>query len=188
MSDTTKLHLGPCNVYLKEGGADVNIGYVLDGVTVDIETAVVDLNASQLGTTPADKIVTGVKVSIKVPFAEISLENFKRAIASAATQVDTVDPLKRKLTVSPAAGQSLRAMAKKLTIKPIDGGVETTNKERWIIAPLASPDGSTVAIAFGNGEQQNVEANFYCFPDTANGNVCLTMGDETASGAAIPNV
>jgi len=179
--DSTALKLGPCNVYLYEGSADVNIGYVDDGVIVNIETSTVDLTASQLGTTPIDKVVTGVTVSITVPFKEILLENFQRAIANTDLIVDGTTPTKRRLEILPKAGLSLLSTAKKLTIKPIDGGVETTDKERWIVAPLAAPDGSTVSIAFGNTDQQMIEANFYCFPDSANGNRCLYLGDSTAT-------
>ena len=181
--DTTKLKIGPANVYLEEGGVDVNIGFTNGQITFESEVQTIDLVADQLGTTPIDKIVTGASVMITVPLAEISLESFKRAMATAKTFVDDVDDTKRRLEIHPNAGQSLRALSKKLTIKPIDGGAETTNKERWIIAPIASPDATTVSIAFGNSDQQGIEAKFVCFPDVDNGNRMVYMGDETADDA-----
>jgi hypothetical protein len=165
---------------------DTFIGGTDDGTEVSVKTDSIALTVSQLGTTPADKVVTGVEVMVKVVLKEIKLESFKRAIASATTIVDDSAPTHRRLEIVPKPGLSLRSIAKRLTIKPILGAVETTDKEAWIVAPIAAPDATTVKVAFSNTAQRVIEANFYCFPDTANANRCLFMGDESAADVTTP--
>ncbi len=183
--DATKLEVGPANVYIWEGAtpAAVNVGYIDEDLEVSIASQTTDLTGAQAGTTPLNKVVTGVEVTIAFTFREMDLINWRRAIANAIAVADTGTPTDRRIDIAPRAGLSMRTLAKKLEIRPLIGGVETADDEKIIIAPLAAPSGDTVALSFGNTNQRGLRATFYCFPDPANGDRCLFIGDDTATGA-----
>lgn len=175
--DIAKLETGPCNVYLD----DVDVGALDDGVTVEVTSETTDLTASQFGTTPINKVITGVSVKVSFAMKEVSLDSFRAAISNSdAIVTDAVDPTKKKLQITPKAGTDLRSIASKLVLKPIIGGVETADANKFYTAPVAAPDAGTVSIAFGNTEQRKINATFICFPDPLTNEV-LILGDETAA-------
>lgn len=70
--DRTKLEAGPANVLF--GG--VSLGYLGDALSLNIDTTVVELMGAQAGATPLDAIVSGGKIIVEVPLAEISVTKF----------------------------------------------------------------------------------------------------------------
>jgi len=173
--DATKLEVGPANVYLDETG-DQLLGYMGDDLTVTMGTEAVALTGAQKGTSPLDKVVTGGSFKVSVPFKEISLQNFARAFPNCqlvGTSPQRVDFVNR-------VGLSLRSLAKKLTIKKIIGGVESTNKKDILIIPLASPVDAEVSVTYSPTEQRVINASFEAWPDDTTGRWAY-MGDELAS-------
>lgn len=174
--DAQKLEVGPANVYLEEESVDVLLGFMGDDLSVQMSTEAVALTGAQTGTVPQDKVITGGTFTITVPFKEISLENFARAfpnsdLSAGGTRVD----------FKPKVGQSMRALAKKLTLKKIIGGVESALTKDHLVIPYASPSDAEVTVTFSPTEQRIVNATFEAWPDAANGNRWAFMGDELGS-------
>ena len=178
MPDSTKLEVGPCNVYLYEGAQDVDLGYMGDALVVAMSTEAVPLTGAQKGTVPLDKVVTGGSFRVTVPFKEIKPKNFSRAFPNAVF-VGTEGAVER-VDFKPRVGLSLRAQAKKLTLKKIIGGVESTSKSDHIVIPLASAVDAEVSVTFSPTEQRVINATFEAWPDDATGRWAY-MGDELAS-------
>jgi len=78
--DRTKLEAGPANV-LFDG---ISLGYLGDGLVLNIDTSVTELKGAQAGDTPLDAIISGGKVMIEVPLAEISVTKFAKGLANSA--------------------------------------------------------------------------------------------------------
>jgi hypothetical protein len=70
-SSTENVKLGVCTV-LFDG---VNLGYTKGGVEVSVETTTHEVTVDQFGETPIGELITGRKVSAKVPLAETTLDN-----------------------------------------------------------------------------------------------------------------
>jgi len=76
--DRTKLEAGPANV-LFDG---ISLGYLGEALSLNIDTSVVELKGAQAGDTPLDAIVSGGKIMIEVPLAEISVTKFAKGIVN----------------------------------------------------------------------------------------------------------
>lgn len=68
---TENVKLGVCNV-LFDG---VNLGYTKGGVEVEVTTSTHEVTVDQFGETPIAELITGRKVTAKVPLAETTLDN-----------------------------------------------------------------------------------------------------------------
>lgn len=178
------LRLGPANIYLFENSADVNIGYV-DSVEISVTPQVANLMGGQAGTTPVDKVITGVEGKVSFNIQQIELSGWRRALLGVAQAFQGVTtPANKRLEIQSKAGQSLRALAKKMTIKPIYGGLETTNVEEIIVVPFASPDADTVNLILSASTQEMIKATYYMFPDSTKRNRILYFGDDTSDTSA----
>ena len=174
MSDSANLVLGPANVYLEEDGSDVDLGYLGD-VSVKFSTEASPLTASQTGTSPLDKVMTGGSAQVLVAFKELTLENFARAFPGATLTADghRVDFINK-------VGLSLRSLAKQLTVKRLVGGVESTLSKDWFIFPEASPVEGEITLAYSATDQQTLAVTFEAWPDDSTGRWGFA-GDELAS-------
>lgn len=157
---------------------NTHVGGLIDGVTLTEDTSVLAVVVDELGTSVVDEIVTGKSATVKFRFREIRLENFKRAMAEATNII--VNVAKRRFESTTSAGLSLRSLAKELTIKPIIGNVETTDLEKIIVIPFASPSAETRNFVFAVSENRAIDAVFRAFPDPANRNRLWYAGDRTA--------
>jgi hypothetical protein len=182
--NSANLMSGPAIIYIDESG-DVDFGFTKGPLKLDVTAQVLNLMADQLGTTPANKIITGIEAKVTIPLAEYTLVNIKRSFANAVPLQDDVTSPRRTRRSSSARRKVASLAAKKITIKPIDPitAIETTNKDLWITIPLASPDETTIGLELGTESQRVINATFYCFPDTANSNRVLYFGDGTAVDA-----
>lgn len=70
-SSTENVKLGVCNV-LFDG---VDLGYTKGGVEVEVSTSTHEVTVDQFGDTPIGELITGRKVTVKVPLAETTLDN-----------------------------------------------------------------------------------------------------------------
>ncbi len=174
MPDSDNLELGPCNIYLEEDGADVDVGY-LGNVTVEFVSEGSGLTASQLGTTEIDNVLTGGNVQVAIEFKEITLANFARAFPHAVLTGDgnRVDFINR-------VGLSLRSLAKKLTLKKIIGGVESALTKDILVIPEASPIPGSISLAYNASDQRVLAATFKAWPNDTTKRWGY-FGDELAS-------
>lgn len=174
MPSRENMELGPCNVYLEEEGVDVNVGY-LGNVTLNLGSEAAPLTASQRGTSPVDKIVTGGGVQLVLEFKEITFPNLVRAYPHAVMTADgnRIDFINR-------VGLSLRSLAKKLTLKRIVAGVESPLKKNHLVIPEASPAEGEISLAYNAEDQRVIAVPFEAWPNDTTGRWCY-FGDELAS-------
>lgn len=167
------LEVGPANVYYD----GVLLGFMGEELAVTIATEATPLTGAQTGTIPQDKVVSGGSFRITVPFKEISLENFARAIPNAVLITGATSG--QRLEFRSRVGQSLRALAKPLQIKKILGGVESTQTRDHLTIPLASPVDGEVTIPFHPTEQRVITATFEAWPDPNQNHRWAYWGDST---------
>src|SRR5690606_1501573 len=116
-----KIKLGPARVTFDFGGTEpIVFEQTQGGVVLTYEETTRDVNIDQLGTTPADVIITGRTASVAVPIAERDLAKLARIIPGATLVVDGADPTKRRVDVSAATVQRLFQYAKKVKVEPLD--------------------------------------------------------------------
>src|SRR4051812_18546348 len=105
--DSTKLRLGPCNIYIEEGAspAYVNIGYV-DEVSIDITPHMQALTGGQAGTTPIDEVVTGVEGFVSFSAQQIDLLTWRRSLLGVQQSFQGVTtPANHRTEIVTNAGQ-----------------------------------------------------------------------------------
>jgi len=175
MPDSTNLELGPCNIYLEESAADVNVGY-LGNVTLALASEASPLTGAQKGTSPLDKILTGGGVKVTIEFKEMTLANFARAFPHAVLLSQGGSRVDFKNRV----GLSLRSLAKKLTLKKIVGGTESALTKDRLIIPEASPVEGELSVSFTPTDQRVLSAVFEAWPNDTTGRWGY-FGDELAS-------
>lgn len=181
--DNSYLELGSANVYVDEGAGDIFVGGT-SGIDVEVKEEWADLETDQAGV--GNRVLVNQDFNVSFNLREIKLEQWRRVLASVKAIKDDADSAKRRLEFRKVSGIDQLSLAHKITIKPIIGGVETTNKEKIIVIPFAAPFADTVKWSYAAKTQREVPARFACLPDAANNNRCLYMGDETAVDATTP--
>lgn len=156
-------------------GTPVDVGALGEGLQVVVGTAAQELTAAQTGNVAQDEVVTGGQVTFTVPFKEMVFENFARAIPNARV-IEGADG-KRRLDFVVRVGESRRQFATRLELRPMIGGVETTDPNEIYIVPLATAVAADVTIPFSPTAQQEMSATFRAWPD-ANGR-WMFKGSET---------
>jgi hypothetical protein len=169
--NANNLEVGPANVYFD----DVLLGYMGDTLALLISTEVVPLTGAQAGTSPINKVVSGGNVTVRVPFKEVTMQNFARAIPNAVLVTGATSGT--RLDIKNRVGFLLRSLAKKLVIKKIIAGQETTDPAHIIVIPEATPAESEITFPFSPTEQRILEVTFQAWPDGTTGRWAF-MGDE----------
>lgn len=152
--DRTALEAGPGRVTF--GGT--SLGYLGDALMLNIDTQVVDLHGGEAGTTPLDSIVTGGKITVDVPLAEISVTKFATGVLN-STLVGSL------LTFTNRVGLSARSLQQELRIIKIKSGIPSVDPNDIFIFPFASPAASTVKIPFHPSQQRLIVVTFNIWPD-----------------------
>lgn len=165
--------------------ADVNLGYLDEGLEVSAESGdSVEMKGSQAGTTILGRVLSGLgQVLVKAELKQISVENIKRAFPNSGAV--TISTTKKGIAIKPRAGFDMVASSTPLIVKPILNGIEVTDKNKWVFAPLACPTGAGFSLAFNNADQRKFTAEFECYPDILNvteADVTLIFGDPTLWG------
>jgi hypothetical protein len=181
----SKLRLGPANIYLTENAVSTYVGGTAQ-IDITVKQTWADLMCDQLGTQAANKVLVGVEAYCEFVFREIDLKNFSRALAATKSYIDDVDASKRRVEVYPRVGIDLATLARTMVIKPLVGGVETTDKEQWITADKAAPDTETAKWAYAASGQRDIPARFYFMPDGANNNRLFYMGEPVITDSSAP--
>jgi hypothetical protein len=151
------------------GGSDtavaVDIGALGDDVQVAVGTEAGVLTAAQTGTIPQKKVVSGGRFQITIPFKQMSLANWQRAFPNSVLFDDGNG--KQKLAFRSRVGLDLRSIAKKLEIRKVTGGVESTAPKDILIVYEASPVDGDVLVPYQPTEQRVITATFEAWPDSA---------------------
>ena len=130
----------------------------LANLKLKIDPKGIVLKAGQTGEIEWDEIDSGMVVSLSLEIQDITFANFARAYPGSSIEGDT-------LVVQANVGSGRRAAAAPLIIKPIVGGVETTDNQFWTTVPLAAIGaGNASEIGYNDGQQQRIMANYKVFP------------------------
>lgn len=172
------LELGPCQVLYGTAGAEVSMGKTEGGVIVTFNKDTVPLYSDQEGTAPEDEIVVGQGATIKVPLAEITLDNYATALGQTKTQNGS----DYGVAGANLVGTSLRAAGQSLLLKKYVDGAVSALTENWIRFLIASPSGTPVEVGFSKDSQRILEITFVAFRDVSTGHLYY-IGDETAAAS-----
>jgi hypothetical protein len=187
--DSTKLELGPANVYLSSvlsdslsppGTGDAtmeHLGYMGDDMQIAVSAEAIPLTGAQAGTTPLSKVISGGTFKVTLPFKEITLANFARAFPNALRFTTGGDKVEFRIRT----GLNMRTNARKMIIKKVIGGIESTLTSDIFVIPFVAPVEAEVIIPFSPTEQRVIAATFEAWPDGNNNNRWAFVGDSAAS-------
>lgn len=177
------LQMGPANLYY--GSTSIHLGFC-DNVKIKIEKKTSEMKGGQYGDSVVDHRVSGFDARIMADLQQVTLEMLQRALLGITQSfVDDTTATKRRLEFQARIGQSLRALATSIVVKPIDGGAETTDKERWVMGDICVPVGA-VELSYKATEQQKISTEWFAYADPAKRGRALYMGDDTAIDTTSP--
>ena len=168
------LELGPCQVLFGTKDAETDLGRTEGGVVATFATDVADLVSDQYGTAPEDQVVTGQKVTIECPLANITLAN----LAIALNQTEKAIGADSGVAGGNIVGTKLSTKANSLLLKKYVNGAASTDSQDYVRFPEAAPQGN-FDYSFTKDNQRIVKITFTCFPD--DDDYLYYLGDETAS-------
>jgi len=167
------IKLGPCKVTFDVGGTKpIVFEQTQGGVVLTYEETTRDINVDQLGTSPADVIITGRTATIAVPIVEFDLEKLSAIIPGAKL---VVDGDKKRVDVSAAKVERLFKYAKKVQLEPLDSGA--TAEDTVTLYKAAAQTNLNYTYSYDNELITNV--TFRAFEDAENG--LISFGDPTAT-------
>ncbi|MBA8881728.1 hypothetical protein [Phyllobacterium myrsinacearum] len=168
-SSTENVKLGVCTVLFNAE----DLGFTKGGVEVEVTTDTHEVTVDQFGDTPIDELVTGRKVTVKVPLAETTLDNLVRIMPGATLIVDGTDPKKRQVVVDTGVSISLLSIAKKLVLRPKG----TTGEEDFTI--FKAMTAGAISFAYQSDTERVFNVSFKGYAD-ATGKL-FALGDTTAA-------
>lgn len=146
MADATKVKLGTCNIIAN--GTDV--GHSAGGCEGSYEPTYTDITVDMYGSTPVNKVLTGEKMTAKVPFAESTLANLLLAIPQGTASAT-------KLTIGSKAGKLASADAISLVLHPQANAAGDRSEDFVILKAVAS---SPVMLPYKNEGARVFEVTF----------------------------
>lgn len=167
--DITNVKLGACSVLFN----GVDLGHTKGGVEVSYEPVYQDLSVDKFGETVIDKVLTGEKLTAKVPLAELTIANLKVSMP----QTTFGGAGNARVTMGKSAGAKQSAVASELVLHPLSEG---TRKHDIVFYKAVVS--SQIVISRKNDEQTVVEVEFTALLDEskADGNYLGLIGDSTA--------
>lgn len=176
--DAEKIKLGPCKVTFDFGGTKpVIFEQTQGGVVLTYEETTRDINVDQLGTSPADVIITGRTATIAIPIVEYDLEKLASIIPGAKLVTDATDPSKKRVDINALKVERLFKYAKKVKLEPLDS--DATESDTVILHKAAASTNLNYTYSYDNELVTNT--TFRAFPDE-DGEL-ISFGDPSAIGA-----
>lgn len=152
----TNLDIGPC-IVTYDG---VDLGGTLDNVVISIKKPKANLLSDQTGSTPLDKAVTGVEITVATSLAESRVkENWKVAFPHA--DLVTVGPQKY-IQWNNTVAQRDYTLAKVLILHPMVEDVTTFDFDHYFWKALATEEST---FTLGYGEQYKLNLVWTIYPD-----------------------
>ncbi len=174
-ANAEKISLGPCRVTFDfDGAAPVVMEQTQGGVTLTYEETTRDINIDQLGSTPADVIITGRTATVEVPMVERDLEKLSKLIPGATLVVDATDPTKKRVDIKATIVQRLFPFAKKLKIEPLDSYAKADD---IVVLHKAGPQ-SNLSYSYTYDNELVTNITFRGFP--AEDGLLISFGDPEA--------
>lgn len=168
MADVTNVQVGVCSV--SYNGYD--LGHTKGGVEVSYEPVYHDVMVDKYGETVVEKILTGEKLTAKIPLAEFTLSNLDKIIPQ-GTITGAGDT---RLLIGHSAGVRGKQFAAQLVLHPISEGTR-----RHDIVFHKAYVSSEVVMAHRVDEEKVVEVTFEALLDETktDGNYLGFIGDST---------
>lgn len=168
MADITNVQVGVCNVSFNSA----DLGHTKGGVEVTYSPVYHDVAVDKYGETVVQKILTGEKLTAKVPLAEFTIANLKAAMpkGSYAGAANT------RLLVGKSAGAKATVEAAQLVLHPISEGTR-----RHDIVFHKAFVASEIVLSHVNDAEKIIEVTFEALLDETktDGNYLGLIGDST---------
>lgn len=175
------LELGPCVIEYGTSGSEVDLGFTMGGVTVEINTEVAEVSTDQFGKVPMKQILIGRTATIKIPFAETDLLLMSKIIPLASHVTDSVTATNKKTIINTPIGSDLLASAAfSLKITKAIGAVKSSATNDVFRFYKAAPSGK-VEFAFSIKDQRVFETEFTAYPDATKSYALGVFGTEAAA-------
>lgn len=161
----SSLTFGPANTYwdTESGGDNRYLGEV-DQTTLRVSTQKIDLKTAQAGDRPADRAVSAQTVEVEQGLAQATVERMEDVQQGFSVDRDTNNVITR-LHIADVVGQRDLSIAKTMTIKELDAGVETTDPaEIWDIW-RAAPNSESVELLYDAVSQRYYSVMFLAYKE-----------------------
>jgi hypothetical protein len=169
MADVTKVKVGVCTVTFN----GVDLGHTLGGVEVSYEPSHFDVTVDKYGETVVEKVLTGEKLTAKVPLAEYTIANLKAAMP----QGQYAGAANARIHVGKSSGASARAQSAQLVLHPVNEGTRAFD-----VVFHKAYVGSQIALNHKIDEVKVIECEFEALLDEtkSDNNYLGFIGDSTA--------
>jgi hypothetical protein len=169
MADVTNVKVGACSVTYN--GTD--LGHTKGGVELSYEPVYHDVTVDKYGETIVDKVLTGEKITCKVPLAEFTIANLKVAMP----QGTYAGAANARITLGHSAGTRASSSAAQLVLHPLNMGTRAND----IVLHKAYVS-NTVDLKMMVDEEKVIEVEFEAILDESksDGNYLGLIGDSTA--------
>ena len=174
------IKLGPCRVTYDPDGVSYVIDKTIGGVDFSAAPLTKEIKVDQFGEGAYDHRIVGWEAKAIIRMAESDYDAIK---AMSVALDETIDGAKKKL-YDKQLGTSMRTLAKKLVIHPLDMG---TSVEEDITVYLAAPL-TPLDLKYNYKEERVLEVTMHAYPreiagtiDPGDPNAYFCIGDESAS-------
>lgn len=169
MSDVTNVKVGVCDVTYN----GVDLGHTLGGVTVSYEPEYKEVTVDAYGNTPVEKYLIGERLTARVPLAEYTIANLKKAIP----QAQFAGAADARITIGAKSGKAATDDAYELVLHPSREGTRVND----VVLYKAYVD-SVVELAHTKEDEKVIEVTFVALVDESksDGNYLGLIGDSTA--------
>lgn len=168
MSNALQVELGPVDVSIN----GVDIGHQKGGAEVTYEPEYHEVTVDKYGNTPVEARLMGERLTVKVRFAEYTIDNLKKAMP----QGTFAGAANARMTLGKSAGARATDSAVQLVLHPHDKGT----REDDLVLHKAYPIGS-VTLNHTIEDDKIIEVEFLALIDEnkADGNYLGLIGDST---------
>lgn len=170
MADASLVQMGVCQVLLD----GVDLGHTHGGVTASYEPTHEPVTVDKYGDTPVDYKLKGEMWKVKVPLAEYTVANIKKAIAHGTL----TGAGNARMTLGSQSGKGSSGKTGQLVLHPIDAGASL---DYDICLYKAFPT-STIELSHTVDGHKIIEVEFTALIDEtkSDGNYLGFIGDSTA--------
>ena len=155
-------HIASAEVTWDFGGTPVVLTPAMGGVTLKSAQSVVEVKQDGEGDAPIDHVTKGKVASLDMNLSAMDLDRI--VLAAYGCTLSTLEH-----HMSNKVGNSLRAEAKVVLIKPLVDGIASTDETSWITIPLCSPPVETLELVMDDENQKTWACTMFMYPHTATG-------------------
>lgn len=169
MADVSNISLGVCDVTYN----GVALGHTIGGVEVSYEPEYHETAVDKYGNTIVEATLIGERLSAKVPLAEYTIANLKKAMPQAVLASAS------KLTIGAIAGKKSLEDAAQLVLHPQGNAAGDRTEDVVFHKAIVI---NAINLAHKNDEEKIIECEFLALLDEtkSDGNFLGIIGDSTA--------